>query len=68
MGCGRTRSQAGFRFRRDGDDESTEYPHRFDLTDAVAPGETGVMTGYLATPTEPGSYTVKVDLVAEGVT
>ena len=26
------------------------------------------MTGYLATPTEPGSYTVKVDLVAEGVT
>ena len=58
----------GFHFHRDGDDESTEYLHRFDLTGAVAPGETAAMTGYLATPTEPGSYTVKVDLVAEGVT
>lgn len=58
----------GFRLRRDGDTQSHEYPHRFDLTGAVAPGETASMTGYITAPTEPGVYVIKVDLVAEGVT
>lgn len=58
----------GFRLRRDGDDEWTEYPHRFDLDGPVAPQQTAEMTGFIATPTVPGPYTVKVDLVDEGVT
>ena len=58
----------GFRFRRDGDDQWNEYLHRFDLSGPVAPGGTVAMTGFIATPTEPGIYTVKVDLVAEEVT
>ena len=58
----------GFRFRRDGDTQWNEYLHRFDLSGPVAPGQTVAMTGFIATPTEPGIYTVKVDLVAEEVT
>ena len=65
---GKSGVRLGFRLRRDGDTQSHEYPHRFDLTGAVAPGETASMTGYITAPTEPGVYVIKVDLVAEGVT
>ena len=58
----------GFYFRRDDDDQWNEYLHRFDLGAPVASGETAIMTGFIATPAQPGLYTVKVDLVAEEVT
>ena len=58
----------GFHFRRDGDPRWNEYLHRFDLSGQVAPGQTATLTGFIATPTEPGTDTVKIDLVSEGVT
>ena len=58
----------GFHFRRDGETQWHEYLHRFDLSGPVAPGQSATLTGFIATPGEPGFYTVKIDLVSEGVT
>ena len=48
--------------------DAAGYPHRFALPTAVAPGESVTLTGTLPLPAQPGSYTVQLDLVEEGVT